>query len=346
MYIGGLIAIDEINAAGGILGRRVVRQEEDDEASPAREPGVIKKLQESGIQFICGPTGSTQSLAALATTTPAKIITTMYAIASEAGDGARYPYHYQCTFNSDLQAEMASRHLVENLKLKKIGILQENTAYGEQVVAACRVVLKKLGIEPLGVEVFPITAPDLNGYVSNLRKAGADGVLFWTGNTPITAKGFNAMNAQKWFPAIAGHSALFAESLLDLVPPEALTNAAGTYYKTLTWTDSEQIGARQLDFARKAGVFPETKETGVNVAASPFYDFMHMLRGAIETEKSFDPASVKRAMDSIQGYKGLLGTLSFSPTKHAAISIEDMTMATLLSGRDPKAMSLFRQRVT
>jgi ABC-type branched-subunit amino acid transport system substrate-binding protein len=307
---------------------------------------VVKKLQEAGIQFICGPTGSSQSLAALAVTTPSKIITTMYAIASEAGDGARYPYHYQCTFNSDQQAEMASRHLVENLKLKKIGILQENTAYGEQVVAACRVALKKLGVEPVGVEVFPITAPDLNGYVTNLRKAGVDGVLFWTGSTPITAKGFNAMNAQKWFPAIAGHSALFAESLLELVPPEALTNAVGTYYKTLTWTDSQPIGARQLDFAKKANAFPEAKENGVNVAGSPYYDFLHMLRAAIETEKSFDPVVVKKAMDSMKGYKGLLGDLSFSPTNHAAISVEDMTMATLLSARDPKAMGLFRQRVT
>ena len=214
LYIGGLIAIDEINAAGGVMGRKIARQEEDDEASPAREPAVIKKLQENGIGYVCGPTGSSQSLAALAVTTPAKTITTMYAIASEAGDGARYPWHYQCTFNSDLQAEMASRYLVETLKLKKIGILQENTAYGEQVVAACQTVLKKLGVTPVGLEVFPITAPDLNGYVGNLRKAGADGVLFWTGSTPITAKGFNSMHAQKYYPAIAGHSALFADSLL------------------------------------------------------------------------------------------------------------------------------------
>jgi branched-chain amino acid transport system substrate-binding protein len=344
LYIGGLIAIDEINAAGGVLGRKVVRQEEDDEASPAREPAVIRKLLEAGIRYVCGPTGSSQSLAALAVTTPAKIITTMYAIASEAGDGARYPWHYQCTFNSDLQAEMASRHLVETLKLKKIGILQENTAYGEQVVAACQTVLKKLGVPALGVEVFPITAPDLNGYVANLRKAGADGVLFWTGSTPITAKGFNAMHAQKYYPAIAGHSALFADSLLDLVPPEALQHAAATYYKTLTWTDMEDIGPRQVDFAKKANAFPETKEAGVNVAASPFYDFLHLLRAAIESEKSLDPQKVKRALDATRDYKGLLGTLSLTETNHAAISIEDMTMATLLSGRDPKAMSVFRKR--
>jgi ABC-type branched-subunit amino acid transport system substrate-binding protein len=344
LYIGGLIAIDEINAAGGIMGKKIARQEEDDEASPAREPAVIKKLQEGGIRYICGPTGSSQSLAALAVTTPAKTITTMYAIASEAGDGTRYPWHYQCTFNSDLQAEMASRYLVETLKLKKIGILQENTAYGEQVVAACQTVLKKLGVAAVGVEVFPITAPDLNGYVGNLRKAGADGVLYWTGSTPITAKGFNSMHAQKYYPAIAGHSALFADSLLDLVPAEALQNAAGTYYKTLTWSDKEDIGARQMEFAKKANVYPETKETGVNVAASPFYDFLHMLRAAIEQKNSFEPEKVKRAMDAVRDYDGLLGKLNFSEKNHAAISIEDMTMATLLSGRDPKSMAVFRKR--
>lgn len=81
LYIGGLIAIDEINAMGGVMGRKIARQEEDDEASPAHEPAVIKKLQESGIGCICGPTGSSQSLAALAITTPAKTITTMYAFA-------------------------------------------------------------------------------------------------------------------------------------------------------------------------------------------------------------------------------------------------------------------------
>lgn len=184
---------------------------------------------------------------------------------------------------------MASRYLVETLKLKKIGILQENTAYGEQVVAACQIVLAKVGVTPVGVEVFPITAPDLNVYVGNLRKPGADGVLFRTGSTPITANGFNSMHGQKYHPAIAGHSALFADSLLDLVPPEALQNVAGTYYKKLTWTDKEDIGARQMEIARKANALAETREAGVNVASSPFYDFLYMLRTAIETEKSFDP---------------------------------------------------------
>ena len=42
LYFGGLIAVDEINAAGGILGRQIARVEEDDEASPAKEPGFVR----------------------------------------------------------------------------------------------------------------------------------------------------------------------------------------------------------------------------------------------------------------------------------------------------------------
>src|SRR5262249_18853156 len=69
LYIGGLIAVDEINAAGGILGRPIVRVEEDDEASPAKEPGIVRKLSQQEIGCFVGPTGSSQSLASIAATT-------------------------------------------------------------------------------------------------------------------------------------------------------------------------------------------------------------------------------------------------------------------------------------
>lgn len=138
LYIGGLIAIDEINAQGGILGRPITRVEEDDEASPAKEPAIIKKLQGAGVSFVAGPTGSSQALSSLATTTPAKIIQATYANGAEMGDGGKYPYHYQCTFNTSQQGEIAARYLVETMKLKKIGIIQENTAFGEQATAASR----------------------------------------------------------------------------------------------------------------------------------------------------------------------------------------------------------------
>jgi ABC-type branched-subunit amino acid transport system substrate-binding protein len=343
LYIGGLIAIEEINAAGGILGRPIARVEEDDEASPAKEPAIIKKLQGSGINFIAGPTGSSQALSSLATTTPAKIIQATYANGAEMGDGTKYPYHYQCTFNTNQQGEIAARYLVEKMKLKKIGILQESTAFGEQATAASRATLKKLGLEPVKVEVYPLNAPDLNAYVGNLRKAGIDGMIAWIANVPNAAMAFNAMNTQKWFLPITGHNGLFLDALFDLVPAEALTNVYGTMYRSLMWTDTTSPGPRQVAFAKKVATFPEGKGSGVPVANSPYYDFLHVLKMVIDGEKTFEPEKIKRALDSVKGYQGLLGTMNFTPENHTAIGIDDIALASVASGKDPKSLGVFRE---
>lgn len=344
LYVGGLIAIEEINAAGGILGRPIVRKEEDDEASPAKQPTVMKKIADAGVNALVGPTGSSQTLASLAFTTPSKIIQSTYAFAADLGDGRKYPYHYQCSYNTDHQAEAATRHLADVLKLKKIGILQENTAFGEQVGNACVESLKKRGIKAVAREVYPITAPDLNAYIGNLRKAGADGVLAWIANTPNAAMAFNAMHSQKYYPQVAGHNGLFFERLLDLVPMDAIRGATGTHYKALTWSDKDRIGARQLAFAKKLEKYPEVKGMETAVVMSPYYDFLHLLKHVIEQEKSFEPEKIKRALDNVKGYDALVGKISFTPENHTGLGADELAMGTLISVKRQQSMGLFRER--
>ncbi|MGC3975646.1 MAG: ABC transporter substrate-binding protein [Nitrospira sp.] len=344
LYVGGLIAIDEINAAGGILGREIVRDEQDDEASPAKEPVIVRKLAGSGIRYVCGPTGSSQSLAAIASTTPAKIINTTYGLAAALGDGRKYPYHYQMIFNSDQQAIAVVRHLVDDLKLRRIGMLQENTAYGEEIAASTRRELKQRGLEPVDVEVFPINAPDLAGYIGNLQKSGAEALCVWTSNIPNTGMAFNAMNALNWHPVIAGHTALFDETLLKLVPPEALKNVYGTSYRAFTWTGDQSPAARQQAFAAKLANYAEARPVLVNAAFSPHYDFLHLLAQVMNAEKTDDVDRIKAAMDSVKGYDGMLGKVSFSPENHCAIGADEMVMASVASGLDPRAQGVFRAR--
>jgi branched-chain amino acid transport system substrate-binding protein len=344
LYAGGLIAVEEINAAGGIMGRPIARIEEDDEASVAKQPAVIKKLQEQGCSYILGPTGSSQALAAVAVTTPAKLIQGVYGIATALGDGEKYPYAYMCTFNTDQQGEVAATYLAETLKVKKVGILQENTAFGEGTVAASKATLQKYGITPVAVEVVPVAAPDLNAYIGNLRKAGAEGLMIWASNIPQLAMAFNAMAALKWFPPTTGHNQLFNESLLNLVPLDAIQNVYGTALRNFTWSATATPGARQVAFARKLQAYPEAKGSEPIVACAPFYDFLYLLKHVVEGEKSFDIAAVKRGMDAVKNFPGMQGTINFTPANHRALSTEALCMATVASGRSPKAMGAFRER--
>ena len=91
---------------------------------------------------------------------------------------------------------------------------------------------------------------------------------------------------------------------------------------------------------RAAGL---AKGSGVPVANSPYYDFLHLLKLAIEGEKSFEPEKVKRALDNVKGYQGLLGTINFTPENHTAIGIDDIALASVASGKDPRAMGIFRE---
>lgn len=344
LYIGGLIAIEEINAQGGIMGHQIVRQEEDDEASPAKEPAVVKKLQEAGINYVFGPTGSSQVQASLGATTPARMIQATYANAAELEDGGKYPYHYQGTFNTNQQGAVAAAYMVEQLKVKKVGILQENTAFGEEAARSSKATLGRLGATVTGTEVYPIDAPDLAPYVRNLKNAGSEGVLAWMANLTNSASAFNAMKGLSWTPPITGHNGLFVPKIFELVSPESLTNVYATYYRAFSYTATQEPGARQLAHAEKIARFPEAKGFEPNIAASPYYDFLHLLKQVIEDEKTFDTTAVKRALDNTTDYDGMIGRISFTATDHTAVPDEEVVLASVLSGRDPKARGAFRER--
>ena len=344
LYVSVKIATEEINAAGGILGRQLEIVEVDDESSPAKEPAVMRKLIDSGAQALLGPVGSSHTLSAVATTTASKVIHAGGGWAEELADGVKFPYHYQFTYNTGHQGEAIARHIVDKLKLKKVGILQENSGLGESGGAATTRALKKRGIDPVGVETYPLTATDLKVYLNKLRAAGADALVLW--NSPVqgillTAAGLQSM---KWYPALLGGNSMFSNTVLDSTDPEVLKNASGTLIKTMTYSATEAPGPRQVAYAKRVVTFPESKSWEINAAISPFYDYLHLLKQVVESEKRFDTERIKKAFDATKNYDGMIGTIAFTPENHCALTGDQMVMATLLSGKDPRSMHVFRER--
>lgn len=344
LYVGVKIAIDEINATGGMLGRPLEIIEADDESSPAKEPAVIRKLLDSDAQAILGPVGSSHTLSAVATTTASKIIHAGGGWTEELADGIKYPYQYQFTYNTSHQGDAIARHIVENLKMKKVGILKENTALGESGGAATVKSLKRYGIEAVGIETYPVTATDLKVYLTKLRAAGAEALVLW--NAPaqgvlLTASG---MQALRWFPALLGGNSMFSNVVLENASPEVLKLASGTLLKTMTYSASDPVAARQIAHAKKVLTYPEAKTWEINAAISPFYDFLHMLRTVVNAEKRFDTERIKKAFDSTKNYDGMIGRISFTAENHCALTGDQMVMATLASGHDARSMGVFRER--
>lgn len=344
LYVGAKIATDEINAAGGILGRPLEIIEADDESSPAKEPAVMRKLVDSGALAMLGPVGSSHGLAAIATTTPARIIHAAGVWAEDAADGKKYPYHYQFTYNTGHQGEAIVRHITGPLKLKKVGILQESTGLGEAGTAATIRALKKRGLEAVGTEVYPLTATDLKLYLGKLRAAGAEAIVLWNSPAQGMILTCAALQAMKWYPAVLGGNSVYSNAVLDSAAPEVLKNCFGTMIHSMTYSATEAVGARQLAHAKKVLTFPEAKAWEINAAISPFYDYLHLLKLVVETEKRFDTERIKKAFDAVKNYSGMIGNISFTPENHCALDASQVVMASVASGKDPRSMSCFRER--
>lgn len=344
VFVNGLIAVDEINAAGGILGRQIVLVEEDDQGSPAMEPQVIRKLADANVRIVVGPDGSSQTLAALGAATQFKMLQTGVASIPQVGNGRRFPYFYQMNFTTEQQAEAGVRYLVDHLGIKKLGVIRDDNSFGELLGKGSVAALARRGFKLQQEEVFTYDTPDLTPYIANLRRAGAEGLLFWMGETTNVAQGFSALDSMQWYPDIAGHISVLSKSLFDLAPDAVMKKVYGTYYRTLSWLPTEPIGPKQLAFGAKLATYPEALHEAPLVAGAPMYDFLHLLKVTIEQEKTFDAEKLKVAFDQVKGFDGLLGTISFTPTKHLGLDGDQTVMVSAVSGKNPKAMNIFRER--
>lgn len=345
LYVGARIAVDEINAAGGILGRQVEIVEGDDEGTPAKEPAVVRALQEKKIDILLGPVGTSPTLTALSVSNPAKLLHTGGSFAAEAADGKTYPYHFQFNFNNLLSGGITVEYIAAKLKDKKIGIIQESFASSEAISKTVTEGLKAKGITPVGLEVFPNNTPDIKSYLRNLQNAGTEVLIVSTGIAANSALVFNALRGIDWYPPIYGYSGLMSDALLDILPPAALANVFVTYLKAYTYTANEKPADKQLAYVKKLIAYPETKGQEPNAAVSPFHDAIYVYKWAIETAKSTDADKVKATMETLKDFAGMSGTLNLTPDNHCSLGIDSMAWCKLASARDPRAMGAFRERI-
>ncbi|MEJ8849182.1 ABC transporter substrate-binding protein [Variovorax rhizosphaerae] len=347
LYLPAQIAMDEINAAGGILGRKLVKVEVDDQGSPAQSPIATRRLIEDGVKFIVGPIGSSQTLASLEVATPAKIIQASYASATEMGDGTRFPYHYQFNFTSGAQAKRHAE-LLAKLGIKKVGLLIEDSAAGASTRDALLKEIPANGMQIVSEQTFPIKVADMTPFLRKLRSDGAEGIAAHVSNNVDITQLLVGLSRMAWKPPIAGHTGLLFAGTPGAVPDSARYNEIyAATYRALTYTDKEQPPERVQAFCGKLlkGNVPDSLLGPA--ATTPFYDFIYALKYAVEKSKSWDTEQIKKALDTSNGIDGLFGKMVFSPSRHSAYDSEVVAMAVANSMEDPLSKQyhgLFRRR--
>jgi branched-chain amino acid transport system substrate-binding protein len=322
MRDGAKLAVAEINAKGGLLGRKIEMIERDDEAKNERGVQIAQELiNKEKVVATVGYINSGVSLASQRFYQEAKIpvmnnVATATVIATQFADQPAN-YIFRNSANDTIQSTMIVEELIGHKKLTKVAILADSTNYGQLGREDLEKALKAKGITAVAVEKYNIKDVDMTPQLLKSKQAGAEVVITY-GIGPELAQIANGMIKLGWKVPMMGSWTLSMGNFID----NAGKNADGALMPQ-TFIQEPNTPKRKsfIDAYQKA-----YKVTRISspVSAAQGYDSIYLLAAAIKQAGSTDGPKVQAALEDLKApIEGVVTTYNhpFSKTDHEAITI-------------------------
>jgi branched-chain amino acid transport system substrate-binding protein len=190
------LVVGDVNAKGGILGKKVEILPADDVCKPEVAANVASKLVSDKANVVLGHICSGATKAALNTYKDAKMITISPSATNvdltKSGD---YPNFFRTISPDDAQAKLEVDFAMK-LKVKKVAIIHDKGDYGKGLAEFAQADFEKRGIKPVLFEGITPGAVDYSAIVQKIKNSGAEAVIYG-GYHPEAAKIVTAMKKKK-----------------------------------------------------------------------------------------------------------------------------------------------------
>jgi branched-chain amino acid transport system substrate-binding protein len=170
---GTLLAVEEWNAKGGVLGRKVEMVVRDDEAKPVNAPTVARELVDAGVVGVVGHFNSGCTIPASEVYHEKGVLTITPASTNMFVTDRRYGDVFRVCGRDDQQGRTAAYFLSDVLKVKKVAVFDDKTAYGKGLADECAKALEGR-VEVAIREGFDVTERNFRPYLTKLKDANVD----------------------------------------------------------------------------------------------------------------------------------------------------------------------------
>ena len=168
----GKLAIEEINAAGGVLGRQLETIVDDETNPGVGVQKATKMIQQDKVDFLLGTVSSAVALAVMDVAERYQKIFFNTGSNSDEIRGAKCNYYTFCTEASNTQYVKAiGRYLVKNKNYKTFYILTSDYAFGHDLTRVTRRLLNELGGKEIGHDLVPTGTADYSSFLLKVRNA-------------------------------------------------------------------------------------------------------------------------------------------------------------------------------
>ena len=334
MRDGAKLAVTEINAKGGILGRKIEMIERDDEAKNERGVQIAQELiNKEKVVATIGYINSGVALASQRFYQEAKIpvmnnVATATTITKQFSDQPQN-YIFRNSANDTIQSAMIVEEVIGRRKFTKVAILADSTNYGQLGREDLEKALKAKGITAVAIEKYNIKDVDMTPQLLKAKEAGAEIVITY-GIGPELAQIANGMIKLDWKVPMMGSWTLSMGNFID----NAGANSVGA---TMPQTFIQEPNTpKRKSFIEAYQKAYKVSRISSPVSAAQGYDSVYLLAAAIKQAGSTEGPKVLAALEDLKApVEGVVTTYNrpFTKEDHEAITINMAVIGKVQEGK-------------
>ncbi|WP_050468340.1 ABC transporter substrate-binding protein [Herbaspirillum chlorophenolicum] len=334
MRDGVKLAVAEINAQGGLLGRQVQLIERDDEAKNERGVQIAQELiNKEKVVATVGFINTGVALASQRFYQEAKIpvinnVATGSVITKQF-EKDKDNYVFRTSASDQIQAKMIADEAVDKQKYTKVAILADSTNYGQLGREDLEKVLASKKVTPVAVEKYNIKDVDMTAQLLKSKQGGAQVVLTY-GIGPELAQIANGMEKLNWHVPIIGSWPLSMGNFID----NSGKNGNGARMPQTFIQDGNTPKRKAFIEAYQKAYKVDRMPSAVSAAQG--YDSILLLAAAIKQANSTDGEKVRAALENLNTkVEGVVTTYDkpFTHDDHEAIKPGAVVMGEVKNGR-------------
>ncbi|HEV7337125.1 MAG TPA: ABC transporter substrate-binding protein [Bosea sp. (in: a-proteobacteria)] len=324
-------AIEDLNAQGGVLGRKVVGVVRDDAGAPPKSIQNMNELIDNEkVAAVVGPTNSGNALAWLHIPQQKKVPVVSH-VATATDITARYAkepqnYIFRVSMVDREQLALLAAYAVKASKTKNVAIIADTTGYGQAATKDLQEILALHGIKPVGIEKFGPKDTDMTSQLAKLKAAGADMII--TGSlADATAQVLKSMEKMDYYPGLLSTWGSINTPLINIAGPKL---AEKTIFAASTTEDaSDRAAALHKRLMAKHPNMPAF------VSAAQGYDAVMLIAAAIKQAGGTEGPKVQQALENLGAVQGIIKKYEkpFSKEQHEALGVADFHLAQWKDGR-------------
>jgi branched-chain amino acid transport system substrate-binding protein len=331
------VAIDEINAAGGVLGgRKLVLVRRDDESNPSKGQVAARELvDQEKVAVMFGGIDSPVALAIVPIANKEKVpFFSVWAAATPiTRNGADPNFIFRVSAVDVLVDKALVKYARKTFDAKNLGLALVNNPWGESNDKGLHAAADEQGVKIAGVEKFEDRDVDMVPQLTRLRAANAD-TLILVGNAAPGAQVMKSLQRINWNVPIVSHWGISGGRFPELAGASSQKVAFVQTYSFFGHLNP--VGEKVLSELKAK--YPDIKGPGdvlPPVGVANAYDAMRLVAIAINAAGSTDGDKMRQALEGIDRYDGLIKTYvkPFTPGNHDALNEDDYIMVRY-SGED------------